>query len=35
MTLLETYIHVAAIPLTIIVITAHLVYRWLKRKQDR
>jgi len=34
MTLLETYIHVVAIPLTIVVIVTHLTYRWLKRKQD-
>jgi hypothetical protein len=35
MTLLETYMHVIAIPLTVLVITAHLIYKWLKRKQDR
>jgi hypothetical protein len=35
MTLLETYMHVIAIPLTVLVIAAHLIYKWLKRKQDR
>jgi hypothetical protein len=35
MTLLETYIHITILPLTVFFITAHLVYRWLKRKQDR
>jgi hypothetical protein len=35
MTLLETYLHVIVIPLTVLLISAQLIYKWIKRKQDR